>query len=319
MTQPLVTIGIPCYNASETIRRALQSAFRQDWPNVEIVIVDDLSSDNSADIVETAIADQPAARLIRHAANTGPAGARNTILAAAAGEFVAFFDDDDEAFPTRITGQVRCLQAHEKRTGATLVACYASGIRRYGNGYVRHLPAIGSEGAEVPNGLGMIEYLLLYRRRNGWFYGAGTPACSLLARKTTFDTIGGFDAGLRRVEDVDFAIRLALRSGHFVGTPEPLFVQHSTGGADKTPEHNLEAEQSLAKKHRDYLESIGGYYYALHWPLLRYWHFKRAYARFAMQLLALLAHHPLSVTRHLFATGPRRLVHERRMRAKPSA
>ncbi|TVR84878.1 MAG: glycosyltransferase family 2 protein [Rhodospirillales bacterium] len=314
MTQPLVTIGIPCYNAGDTIRRALESAFRQDWPNVEIVIVDDLSSDNSADIVERAISGRPEARLIRHDTNTGPAGARNTILAAAAGEFVAFFDDDDEALPTRIAAQVRCLEAHEKRTGSTLVACYASGARRYGNGYVLDLPAIGSKGPEGPNGPAVAEYLLLYRRRADWFYGSGTPACALLARRSTFEVLGGFDPDFRRVEDVDFAVRLALRGGHFVGTAEPLFIQYSTGGGDKTAEINLIAEQALARKHDDYLGGIGQSYYALHWPLLRYWHFKRRYGRLALELLGLVARHPMSVTGHFFSTGPRRWLHERRMR-----
>ena len=102
--------------------------------------------------------------------------------------------------------------------------------------------------------------------------------------------------------------------GHFVGTSEPLFVQYSTGGPDKTPEVNLDAEVALAEKHRAYLQSIGRYHYARRWPKLRYWHFKRRYARFVIELLMILLRNPIAATRHILATGPARLRHEHGIR-----
>ena len=315
MDAPLVTIGLTCFNAHDTIARAVSSALVQDWPNIEVLIVDDASTDGSLACAQTAIAGDPRVRIIRHRHNTGPGGARNTILSDAKGEFVAFFDDDDESLPSRISKQVATLIAYEQRTGARLVACYASGIRRYPNGYILSLPAIGSRGAEAPNGPAVGDYLLIYRRRTGWFYGSGTPACSLLARRGTFTAAGGFDANLRRVEDADFAIRLAMLGGHFVGSAETLFVQYATSAADKAPEKNLEAQLRLATKNEPYLRSIGRYYYARHWPKLRYWHFKWRYGRFLLELAGLCARHPVEVTAQLLTTGPRRLRHERRIRA----
>lgn len=314
MKAPRVTIGLACYNAADTIRRALDSALAQDWPNIEVIVVDDASSDNSAAIAEAAIAVAPRARLIRHETNSGAAGARNTILGEARGDFIAFFDDDDESLPKRITSQIRRLEAYERQTGAELIACYASGNRRYSNGYVKELPAIGSRGDVAPFGPAVAEHLLFYRHRPGWFYGSGTPTCALLARRSTFIAVGGFDTRLRRVEDIDLAIRLAFAGGHFIGTKETLFIQYATSAAYKSPEKNLEAEQFLAMKNRDYLMSIGRYYYALHWPKLRYWHFRRRYGRFLMELLGLLLHHPLTVASHLLNTGPKRLLHERKLR-----
>ena len=316
MSAPLVTIGITCFNAADTILRSVRSALAQDWPNFEVVIVDDLSTDGSSHLVAAAIADESRAKLIRHGCNLGPAAARNTILSEAHGEFIAFFDDDDESLPGRIANQVETLAAHEERTEYPLVACYASGVRRYPNGYTIALPAIGSRGEQTPNGAAVADYLLTYRRQAGWFYGSGTPACSLLARRTTFTAVGGFDPELRRVEDADFAIRLALMGGHFVGTTQPLFVQHSTSGTDKSPERNLEAQQRLACKHKAYLESVDRFDYAKRWPKLRYWHFKRRYARFLLELTALLMRYPRTVIWHLLNTGPRRLLHEARMRRK---
>jgi len=316
LTLPLVTIGLTCFNAQDTISRAIESALAQDWRKKEVVIVDDCSTDNSVEVAEAAAGADPQVRLLCHEMNLGPAGSRNSILANARGEFVAFFDDDDESLPGRISTQVKLLTEYEQRTGARFVACYVSGLRHYPNGYVKLLPAIGSQGTSVPNGPGVAQYLLTFREHEGWFFGSGTPACSLLARHSTFTEVGGFDRELRRVEDVDFAIRLANMGGHFVGASEQLFVQYATVAEDKSPEKNLEAEQRLVEKNEPYLRSIGLYYYALHWPKLRYWHFKRRYGRFALELLGLILRNPMRATAHLFKTGPRRILHERSMRKR---
>ena len=314
MTHPLVTVGVTCYNAEDTIGRAVRGAMSQDWPALDVIVVDDASTDASADAVEAAIGGSPVARLVRHGENKGPAGARNTILAHARGTFVAFMDDDDESLPGRVRGQVAAIEAHDARTGAALIACYASGRRVYDNGYTLDLPAIGSRGDEAPNGSAVADYLLFNRRRSGWFYGSGTPTCSLLARRAVFDALGGFDARMRRVEDAEFAVRLALRGGHFIGTRESLFEQHATNAHDKSAESELESQTYLVEKHKTYLQSVGRYEYAKRWPRLRYWHFKRDYRRFLTEWAGLIFRYPLTAPAHLLSTGPRRLVHERRMR-----
>jgi glycosyltransferase involved in cell wall biosynthesis len=314
VTTSLVTIGITCFNAADTIKRAVASALAQDWPNFELVIVDDASTDDSIPAIKAVLGREPRARLIRHDGNIGAGGARNRILAEARGEFIAFFDDDDESLPARIANQVKVLSEYENRSGAELVACFASGMRLYANGYAKMLPAIGSRGDESPQGPPVADYLLAFRRRPGWFYGSGTPACSLLARRSTFHAVDGFDVAMHRVEGADFAIRLALRGGHFIGSPETLFVQHATAGTDKTPEKNLEAEQCLVHKHRAYLQSVGLFEYARRWPKLRYWHFKRQYGHFLFELGGLFFRYPLATITQVVTTGPRRVLHEARIR-----
>jgi GT2 family glycosyltransferase len=197
-----------------------------------------------------------------------------------------------------------------------LIACYASGIRRYPNGYTIALPAIGSRGKVAPSGTVVADYLLTFQRQPGYFFGSGTPTCSLMTRRSTLAAVDGFDPELRRNEDADFAIRLALLGGHFVGTTEPLFLQYSTSAPDKSPEQNLEAQQRLVHKHRDYLEKIGGFDYASRWRRLRHWHFSRRYDRFMRELFGLFVRYPCTATLHLLNTGPRRLLHERRMRQR---
>ena len=312
----LITIGIACFNAQDTIERAIASALAQDWPRKEIVIVDDGSSDGSVDIVKAFIADHPEARLIEHAENTGPAGVRQTILDEAKGEFVAFFDDDDEGLPERLSAQYDRITAYEKQAGERLIACYASGKRVYPNGYELPLQAIGSQ-PEIPQGAGVADRLLFFGGDKRFFFGAGTPTCSLMARKSTFEAAGGFDAAFRRVEDVDFAIRLALAGGHFIGCSQSLFIQHATDAPDKAPEKNRDAELQLVEKHQAYLRSRKRYIYAKKWPLLRYYHFKGRYMQMALTLLELFLRYPVKTFSHFMSTAPKRFLHERKMKRRP--
>ena len=182
LCQEKVTVGITCYNASQTIERAIRSAQRQAWDNLEIIIVDDLSSDHSAELVERVIATDPRAKLIRHPKNRGAAEARNTLIAHATGEFLAFFDDDDESHPERVACQVEAIRSFETSNPDSLVACYAGGERQYDNGYIKPLPAIGSKGTP-PQGLEVANYLLYYAKSEDREFGSGTPTCALMARR----------------------------------------------------------------------------------------------------------------------------------------
>lgn len=313
-----VTIGITCFNAADTIHRALESAAAQDWPDVEVVVVDDCSSDGSAAVVERFVHDLPHARLVRHAVNAGPGAARNTVLAEATGEFVAFFDDDDVSLPNRVRAQVRRIVEYEQAHGVRPLACFASGRRRYPNGYELPLPAIGSR-PRVPSGPRVADYLLFNQREPGVCYGAGTPTCALMARRSTFAALDGFDPAFRRVEDADFAVRLALADGHFIGCDEELFMQYATVAPDKSPGMNVAAELQLVDKHADYLQSRGRYRYARQWFKLRHLHFSGQRWRFLGALVLFLAQFPVAGTRHILLSAPSRRAHEKQMESRRTA
>ena len=312
-TQPLITVGITCFNAEDTIERAVTSALKQNWPNLAIVVVDDCSSDSSVAVIQDLIKDNPIVTLVCHEKNRGPAVARNSILHHARGEFVVFFDDDDESLPERVITQYRKIIDYEKTSGTKIIACYASGNRLYPNGYRLALNAIGSRPI-VPQGPAVADYLLFYGKKPGWFYGAGTPTCSLMGRMSTFETVGGFDNDFQRFEDLDFAIRLALAGTHFIGCPEPLFIQHSTEASDKTQEKNLESDLLRVDKHKDYLQSVGRYEYARQWPRIRFYHMTGQRAKMLMAFVVLFIQHPIHVSRHIMSIGPGRFLHERKMR-----
>jgi glycosyltransferase involved in cell wall biosynthesis len=314
--QEKITIGIACYQAADTIERALTSALRQDWPNTEILVVDDASQDAGPDKINAIRAANPHVRFIRHPRNTGPGAVRRTILEHATGTYLAFFDDDDESHPHRLSRQYECLRAYRATHPDAPVVCYASGVRVYPNGYVLDLPAIGSREA-VPVGESVADYLLFNRREPEAFYGSGTPTCSLFAPVATLHAVGGFDPDQRRVEDTDLAVRLARAGGHFVGCAEVLFTQYATGGADKSPEANHRAELRVIEKNRDYLERKNRYVYARTWCTVRYHHFRGRKGAMLGTLARCLLRHPAATSRHLAMSAFRRWRHERRMAAKP--
>jgi len=303
----LITIGITCYNAEDTILRAVNSAMAQEWPNLEIIVVDDNSGDRSVEVIQS-IVDEPRLRLIRHENNFGPGAARQTLLNHAKGEYLVFFDDDDESSAQRVATQHRRIQ----QAGPGLVACYASGERVYDNGYRLIIDAIGVSPVE-PRGEEVADYLLFNRRKPGVSYGGGTPTCALMASTETLREAGGFDPAFRRAEDADFAVRLALLGGLFVGCPERLYTQYATQAPDKSALRNFESEIQLLDKHRNYLLSKNRYRFARNWFTVRYHHFSGDRGRMMATLAKAFVQNPLLVTRQLFTTVPARSRHERRI------
>ena len=116
MKAPLVSVLMPMHNAALFVAAAVQSVLAQTVRELELIVVDDASTDASAEILR-AIPD-PRLRMIRSAAPLNAAGARNLALAEARGEFVAFLDADDLAERTRLSTQLRAL----RQPGIHLVA-----------------------------------------------------------------------------------------------------------------------------------------------------------------------------------------------------
>ncbi len=107
----IITIGITAYNAGDSIECAARSALAQDWKNTEIVIVDDCSADSTFAKISALAEKHPAIRVFRNEENRGVAASRNKIIAEAGGDFIAFFDDDDESVPQRLSVQYEAIRA----------------------------------------------------------------------------------------------------------------------------------------------------------------------------------------------------------------
>ncbi len=109
MKQPLVSVVVPAFNRAYCLERTIESALRQTYGNVEVLIVDDGSTDETAALVERRYGDDSRVRYL-HQSNQGVAAARNTGLAAVRGEYIALLDSDDIWYPWKLTLQVAVFE-----------------------------------------------------------------------------------------------------------------------------------------------------------------------------------------------------------------
>lgn len=127
MVDPLVSIIIPVYNGRDVVVDAIRSVLSQTYRNIEVVIVDDASTDSTADLVRRTFTDDRL-QLIEHSTNQGAAIARNTAIEHARGSVLAFLDADDIAIPERIATQVVYLRNHED------IGAVGSAVTLFGGG-----------------------------------------------------------------------------------------------------------------------------------------------------------------------------------------
>lgn len=108
-SRPKVSVIVPLFNARATVITALESVLRQTWQNIELLVVDDGSSDGSFELARSIVDRDERVVLLRHAENRGVYAARNTGLARATGEFVTSHDADDWSHPQKLALQVKAL------------------------------------------------------------------------------------------------------------------------------------------------------------------------------------------------------------------
>jgi glycosyltransferase involved in cell wall biosynthesis len=299
---PLLTIGITAYNAENTIERAVRSALAQDYPSVEIVVVDDGSRDGTVVTLERLAATHPQLKLLVQPRNAGVAAARNRIIAEARGAFIAFFDDDDASEPDRTSRQISRLLAQEAALGSTaLVVCHTARTQLYPDGTRRTEPALG-EGSQAPTGPAVARRVLIGAPLADAYGSCAT--CSQLARTATYRSLGGFDPALRRSEDLDFAIRLARAGGHFVGIAAPLVTQTMTNTSDKSLADEERWQLAVIDKHRDFFESDDAFHFCRDWVGLRYAWIGGYRLRFATRLIGLAARRPWQTAQRLLLALP---------------
>jgi teichuronic acid biosynthesis glycosyltransferase TuaG len=115
-----VSVIVPVFNAEKTLQKAIESVLQQTFPAVELIVVDDCSTDASAAMVEAYADKDPRVKAIRQPSNAGVAAARNRGLDAASGTHIAFLDSDDWWAPRKLE-----MQLEQMRRSAAKV-CYAT-------------------------------------------------------------------------------------------------------------------------------------------------------------------------------------------------
>ncbi len=203
--RPKVSVVVPTYQRAQVLARALDSAVAQTYPDVEIVVVDDGSTDDTEAVVARY---GERVRYVRQT-NGGVSAARNRGIAVSTGELVAFLDSDDTWRDDKLALQVAYLAAHE-RVG--LVLC---DLFRSSGGVVRRM----YRRETLPHDGQVLVWVLRDAR---------LPPSTALVRRAVLDDVGGFDTTLRTAEDLDLHLRIAEKWE--VGlVEEPLVVLHQEG------------------------------------------------------------------------------------------
>lgn len=232
-----ISVVIPTYNRSRSIVKAVESVLNQTYPVEEVIIADDCSQDDTAEVLRQIPDDR--VRYCRLQENRGAGGARNFGVEKARFELIAFHDSDDQWTKDKIETQMAYWENH--RDCGLVYCAYAMELL----GCIRHIvPDMENrdilEGHILPN--------LLVRNTIG--------APTVLMPKAVFEEVGGFDEGMRSLEDWDFAIRVAKK--YPIGfVPEVLLeVAASDGGVSSHVGAYYQNRCYMLRKHRaDYLET----------------------------------------------------------------
>jgi GT2 family glycosyltransferase len=235
---PRVSVVVASYNGERTLKACLDSLERLNYPDYEVILVDDGSADTTRQIASA----HPNVRYFRHEKNLGLSVARNTGIAAATGEIVAFTDSDcraDEDWLYYLVGEL--LQSNFAGMGGPNL-----------------LPPEDSlVAAVVMSSPGGPAHVMLTDRK-----AEHIPGCNMAFYKWALGQLGGFDPTFHQAgDDVDLCWRLQ-QAGHEIGFSPAAFVWHyrrSTIGAYLRQQRGYgEAEALLVRKHPECFNSFGG-------------------------------------------------------------
>lgn len=193
----LVSVVIPTYNRAYCIERAIRSVINQSYNNLEIIVVDDASTDNTKELVSR-IQDRRI-KYISHSQRLGASAARNTGIKMAKGDFVAFLDSDDEYLPQKIEKNLDFIKNTSWRIGMVASLYYViekDNIHISSEGYInlkRYIPLLST-----------------------W-----------LIKKEVFSKIGLFNEAIFIGEDAEFFWRFRKKFS-FVFIPDPLVKKYIT-------------------------------------------------------------------------------------------
>lgn len=187
MSAPLVSVIIPTFNRAGWLTETIESVLSQTYPNLELIVVDDGSTDDTAEVV------QRFGNRLTHLrqANRGVSAARNRGVAASRGAWVAFLDSDDLWRPNKVAAQVAMFQSQPE-----VAVCYTDEI------WIRHGVRVNPK--------------RIHQKHTGWLFEPSLPRCiispsSIMMRRSLWTRLGGFDERLPACEDYDLWLRMTAR------------------------------------------------------------------------------------------------------------
>lgn len=227
----MISVVIPTYNRAEVISHVLDNLLAQTCPDWKCIVVDDYSTDNTADVVLRYVAEDSRFAYITNNHSKGAQGARNSGIHAAQGEWICFFDSDDVMLPNYIER----MQTEIKRGGVDVVACYAN---------VRNV-----QSGDVERVLDKINVHNLYPELLQEKSYVAYDVCVI--RKQKLMEIGLLDESCPSMQEWDTHIRLSQTSCYQL-IPE-ILCEWTTGGEDtitNDSQKHIEGMLYIYRKHR---------------------------------------------------------------------
>lgn len=224
----LVSVFIPTCNRSGLLKRAIESVLEQTWENLEIIVVDDASDDDTPELLDKFSRDHSNLRVIRNEQSKKAAVSRNIAIQQAQGEFVAGLDDDDYWRPRRIE-----LMMKDFDEGCSAVCSYDRMVFK-GREIVWKKPSLIT-----------LNDLLYYNRVGN----------QVLTKKEYLEKAGGYDEDMPSAQDYDLWIRLVQQFGPIKTVPHVLQVVNMEEERERisTSDDKIDGYYRCFEKHKDWM------------------------------------------------------------------
>lgn len=231
----MVSVIIPSYNREKTIERAVMSVLNQTYKDLELIVVDDCSKDNTVEVLKSIKDDR--LKIIRLEKNSGACVARNVGVENAQGDYIAFQDSDDEWLLDKLEKQMAIFEKEK----VDLVFC---AFNRFGLGKNLTCPKLSE---------GIVE-------RKTLLEDSRISTQTLVGKKECFENVK-FDPEMPRLQDYDITIRLSKKySIYFVNEPlVNMYVQNDS--ISKNKNKMIRAETIIFSKYKDDIEKYKDFKY----------------------------------------------------------
>jgi len=231
---PRISVIVPTYNRVKFIERTIHSVLSQTYPDFELIVVDDGSTDSTSSTIAALAEKDPRIQYIKHNTNRGAQSARNTGVEAARGEFVAFLDSDDEWYPAKLDIQLEAFKGLPNSVGVV-----------HGDADIKYETTGNKRRWGLPKLSGSVYTDLLLKP------GPVYP-CLMVRRKCFLDIPDAIDPNVPAFQEWDTSINLAKKyEFYFIDEPLMVYNLHESDTISKNLLLKIQGHLYIVDKHRE--------------------------------------------------------------------
>lgn len=242
MSDKPVSVILTTYNRINTIQRAVDSILNQTYTNIELIIVDDHSTDGTFELISELYGEDDRILYIINETNMGPSAARNTGVNAAHGEWIAFHDSDDVWHPDKLEKQM----SFAEKAGSEVGMIYCQFMWYWSDGSTSIWP---------PENISM-----KYKSGDILMHVLISPLCStqtMLIRKQYFQEMGGFATDIHSLEDYEFSIRFSKKYQVLLYNEPLVKVYETANSVGKQNDEKIRVQCLIMQAYKDDFEKYG--------------------------------------------------------------